>query len=95
MIAEIDKKLSEQVNAILHHAELQQLESAWRGLHYLVNNTETDEQLKIRVLNISKKEITKVLKKFKGTAWEQSPLFKKLSRCGKPLPHTMALDSFM
>jgi type VI secretion system protein ImpC len=46
-------------------------------LHYLVNNTETDEMLKIRVLNISKKELGKTLKKFKGTSWDQSPIFKK------------------
>lgn len=78
MIAAIDKKLSEQVNQILHHAEFQQLEGAWRGLHHLVNNTETDEMLKIRVLNISKKELAKTLKKYKGTAWDQSPIFKKM-----------------
>jgi type VI secretion system protein ImpC len=78
IIAEIDRRLSEQVNAILHHAEFQQLESAWRGLHYMVNNTETDEMLKIRVLNISKKELGKTLAKFRGTAWDQSPIFKKV-----------------
>ncbi|WP_284615945.1 type VI secretion system contractile sheath large subunit [Aquabacterium humicola] len=78
MIAEIDKKLSEQVNAILHHEDFQKLESAWRGLHYLVNNTETDEMLKIRVMNISKNDVAKTLKRFKGTAWDQSPLFKKV-----------------
>ena len=78
IISEIDKKLTEQVNLILHHEEFQQLESAWRGLHYLVNNTETDEMLKIRVMNISKKEIHKTLRKFKGTAWDQSPIFKKI-----------------
>ncbi|MDZ7591844.1 MAG: type VI secretion system contractile sheath large subunit [Rubrivivax sp.] len=78
MIAELDRKLSEQVNAILHHADFQQLESAWRGLHYLVNNTETDEMLKIRVLNISKGDVAKTLKRYKGTAWDQSPLFKKI-----------------
>jgi len=78
MIAEIDKKLSAQVNEIIHHAEYQQLESAWRGLHHLVNNTETDEMLKIRVMNISKKDLHKTLKKFKGAAWDQSPIFKKL-----------------
>ena len=65
------------MNLILHHEEFQQLESAWRGLHYLVNNTETDEMLKIRVMNISKKEAHKTLRKFKGTAWDQSPIFKK------------------
>jgi|SRR5581483_11032215 len=78
MIAAIDVKLSEQVNLIIHHAEFQKLEGAWRGLHHLVNNTETDEMLKIRVMNISKKELGKTLKKFKGTAWDQSPIFKKL-----------------
>jgi type VI secretion system protein ImpC len=78
MIAEIDKKLSQQVNAIVHHADFQRLESAWRGLHYLVNNTETDEMLKIRVMNISKSELGRTLKKFKGTAWDQSPIFKMI-----------------
>jgi len=78
MIAEIDKKLSEQVNQILHHADFQKLEGAWRGLHYLVNNTETDEMLKIRVLNISKVELGKTLKRYKGTAWDQSPIFKRV-----------------
>jgi type VI secretion system protein ImpC len=78
IIAEIDRKLSDQVNQIIHHPEFQQLESAWRGLHYAVNNTETDEMLKIRFLNISKKDLHKTLKKFKGTAWDQSPIFKKL-----------------
>jgi type VI secretion system protein ImpC len=78
LIAQIDKKLSEQINHILHHADFQQLEGAWRGLSYLVNNTETDEQLKIKVMNISKKDLGKTLKKYKGTAWDQSPLFKKM-----------------
>ncbi len=78
IIAEIDQKLTEQVNLILHHKDYQQLESSWRGLHYLINNTETDEMLKIRVLNITKKDLGKTLRKFKGTAWDQSPIFKKI-----------------
>jgi type VI secretion system protein ImpC len=78
IIAAIDKKLTEQINMILHHEDFQKLEGAWRGLSYLVNNTETDEQLKIRVLNVSKKDLGKTLKKFKGTAWDQSPIFKKI-----------------
>ncbi len=78
MIAEIDKKLSEQINLILHHEDFKALEGTWRGLHHLVNNTETDETLKIRVLNVSKNDLKKTLKKFEGTAWDQSPLFKKL-----------------
>ena len=78
IIAQIDTKLSEQINLILHHEDMQKLEGAWRGLHYLVNNTETDEMLKIRFMNINKQDLGKTLKKFKGTAWDQSPLFKKL-----------------
>lgn len=78
MIAAIDAKLSAQVNEILHHADFQKLEGAWRGLSYLVNNTETDEQLKIRVFNVSKQELGKTLKRYKGTNWDQSPLFKKI-----------------
>jgi type VI secretion system protein ImpC len=78
IIAQLDKKLTEQINLILHHEDFQKLEGAWRGLHYLVNNTETDEMLKIRFLNISKQDLGKTLKRYKGTAWDQSPLFKKV-----------------
>src|SRR5690348_2218209 len=78
IIAAIDTKLTEQINKIIHHPDYQRLESAWRGLHHLVTNTETDEMLKIRVLNISKRELASTLKKFKGTAWDQSPIFKKV-----------------
>lgn len=78
LIAALDKKLTEQINLILHTPEFQAVEGAWRGLHHLVNNTETDETLKIRVMNISKIDLGKSLKKFKGTAWDQSPIFKKM-----------------
>ncbi|ARP85563.1 type VI secretion system contractile sheath large subunit [Bordetella genomosp. 9] len=78
MIAEIDRKLTEQINLILHNEAFQKLEGAWRGLHYLVSNSETDEQLKVRVMNISKADLYRTLKKYKGAAWDQSPLFKKL-----------------
>jgi len=83
IIAEIDRKLTEQVNLVLHNDEFQKLEGAWRGLHHLVTHTETDEFLKIRVMNISKKELGKTLKKIKGTAWDQSPIFKKSYEEGK------------
>lgn len=78
IIAELDKKLTTQVNAIIHHEDFQKLEGAWRGLSYLVNNTETDEMLKIKVLNVSKSEVGRTLKKFPGTTYDQSPLFKKI-----------------
>ena len=78
MIASIDRKLSDQINQIIHHQDFQKLEGAWRGLHYMVNNTETDEQLKIKVMNISKADLGKTLKRYKGISWDQSPIFKKI-----------------
>lgn len=78
MIARIDEKLSAQMNAILHAEEFQKIESAWRGLHYLVFNSETDSMLKIRVMNISKNELYRNLKLYPGARWDQSPLFKKV-----------------
>jgi type VI secretion system protein ImpC len=78
IIAQLDKTLTEQINLILHHEDFQRLEGAWRGLSYLVSNTETDEFLKIRVMNVSKKELAKTVKRFKGIAWDQSPIFKSV-----------------
>ncbi|MEC5408464.1 type VI secretion system contractile sheath large subunit [Paraburkholderia sp. MPAMCS5] len=78
MIKAIDETLTQQINVIIHTEEFQKVESAWRGLHYLVNNTETDETLKIRVMNVSKGDLYRTLKKYKGVAWDQSPFFKKL-----------------
>jgi type VI secretion system protein ImpC len=78
IIAEIDRKMSEQVNLILHHADLQQLEGSWRGLKYLIDNTEISTKLKVKVFNISKNELGKTLRKFPGNAWDQSPIFKKV-----------------
>ena len=73
IIAQLDKKLTEQINLILHHEDFQKLEGAWRGLHYLVNNTETDEMLKIRVLNISKEDLGKTLKTLQGDGLGSEP----------------------
>ncbi len=78
IIAALDQKLTEQINVIMHHKGFQELEGTWRGLQYLVTNTETDEMLKIRFINVSKADLGKTLKRFKGTAWDQSPIFKKI-----------------
>jgi type VI secretion system protein ImpC len=78
MIAKLDEKLTAQMNEILHAPEFQQLESAWRGLHYLVYNSETDATLKIRVFNVGKNELYRNLKLYPGARWDQSPLFKKV-----------------
>jgi len=78
MIARLDEKLTAQMNEILHAQEFQNLESAWRGLHYLVYNSETDATLKIRVMNVGKSELYRNLKLYPGARWDQSPLFKKI-----------------
>src|SRR5688500_10593881 len=57
MIAEIDQRMSAQINAILHHSEFQKLESAWRGLKYLVDNVDFRENIRISVLNVSKEQL--------------------------------------
>jgi type VI secretion system protein ImpC len=75
-IAEIDQTVSDQLNAIMHSPEFQKLEAAWRGLHYLVMNTETGTMLKLRLLNATKKELLADLEK--ATEFDQSALFKKL-----------------
>jgi type VI secretion system protein ImpC len=66
------------MNEILHAPEVREMEGTWRGLHYLVNNTETDQKLKIRVLNISKGELADTLEDYEGQMWDQSPAFKKI-----------------
>lgn len=78
MIAELDRKLSEQVNEILHHPDFQQIESAWRGLHYIVFNSETDAMLKIKVMNIGKRELGSSFRSYAGAKWDQHPLFKRV-----------------
>jgi type VI secretion system protein ImpC len=57
MIAEIDARMSAQVNEIIHHPAFQKLESSWRGLKYLVDNTEFRENVKVEVLNCSKQAL--------------------------------------
>lgn len=78
LISALDGNLTAQINLILHHPEVQRLEGTWRGLHYLVNNTESSEMLKIRVLNIGKPELGQTLKRYKGASWDQSPIFKRV-----------------
>ncbi|HWG47018.1 MAG TPA: type VI secretion system contractile sheath large subunit [Gemmataceae bacterium] len=75
-IGELDKKLSSQLNEIMHHPDVQRLEATWRGLSYLVHQSETGEALKIRVLNVRKDELLKDLEK--ASEFDQSALFKKI-----------------
>ncbi len=75
-IAEIDRLLSAQLNEIMHAEPYQRLEASWRGLHHLVFESETSVMLKIRVLNVSKKDLLKDLER--AAEFDQSAVFKKV-----------------
>jgi len=75
-IAEIDQLISAQLSEVMHAPEFQQLESSWTGLHYLCKHTSTGEQLKIKVLNTTKRELVKDFKT--AIDFDQSALFKKV-----------------
>ena len=83
-IEKFDEQISTQLSAIMHHPDFQKLEGSWRGLHHLIMNSETGTQLKIRVLNCSKKDLQKDLEK--AVEFDQSELFKKIyeSEFGTP-----------
>ncbi|TDT99764.1 MULTISPECIES: type VI secretion system contractile sheath large subunit [Azorhizobium] len=83
-IVAIDAKISTQLNAIMHHPDFQKLEGTWRGLNYLVMNSETGSSLKIRVINCTKRELYKSLTK--ASEFDQSTIFKKIyeSEFGSP-----------
>lgn len=75
-IAAIDKKIQDQLNLILHDQSFKQVEASWRGLQYLVKGAETGTDLKLRLLNVTKKEIADDLNKV--LSFEQSNLFKRI-----------------
>jgi type VI secretion system protein ImpC len=75
-IAELDALISRQLNEVLHAKPFQQLEGAWRGLHYLVQQSETSSSLKLKLMNISKDDLFKDLDK--AVEFDQSQIFKKI-----------------
>ena len=75
-IAQIDHLISIQLNEILHHQAFQKLEGSWRGLRYMLDRSETGERLKIKVLNVSKRELLRDLQR--APEFDQSALFKKV-----------------
>ena len=75
-IAQIDHLLSIQLSEIMHHQTFQKLEGTWRGLRYLLDQSETSDMLKIRVLNVSKKELLRDLQR--APEFDQSAMFKKV-----------------
>ncbi len=72
----IDELLSKQLAAIMHHPQFQKLEGSWRGLHYLVMNTETATDLKIKAISASKRELLRDFEK--ASEFDQSFLWKKI-----------------
>lgn len=75
-VAELDRIISEQLSAVMHAPEFQQLESSWRGLHYLCQQTSTGTMLKVKVLNAPKKDLVRDFKS--AIDFDQSALFKKV-----------------
>ena len=75
-IAQIDHLVSIQLNEVLHHPAFQKLEGSWRGLKYLMDQSETSDKLKIKVLNVTKKELLRDLQR--APEFDQSALFKKV-----------------
>src|SRR5208283_5407436 len=75
-ITAIDEKLSTQLAAIMHHPNFPKLEGAWRALNYLVMNSETSAMLKLKVLNVPKRELFNDVDK--AVEFDQSQIFKKL-----------------
>ncbi len=75
-IAQIDHLVSLQLNEVMHHATFQKLEGSWRGLKYLLDSSETSTMMKIRVMNVSKKELLKDLQR--AAEFDQSATFKKV-----------------
>src|SRR5262245_63925978 len=75
-IGQVDQKLTAQLNEVMHNPRFQELEGTWRGLHYLVHQSETGEDMKIRVMNVSKRDLFKDLEK--ASEFDQSALFKKV-----------------
>ncbi|WP_299840717.1 type VI secretion system contractile sheath large subunit [uncultured Paracoccus sp.] len=78
MLAKMDKKLSDQLNEVMHHDEFQKLEASWRGLAYTINNSETDATLRVKVLNASKQELAAMMRRYPGAKWDKSPLHLKI-----------------
>ncbi|WP_426956429.1 type VI secretion system contractile sheath large subunit [Muricoccus radiodurans] len=83
-VAALDEKISKQLNAVMHHPRFLKLEGSWRGLHYLVDKSETGTSLKLRMIQLTKKEMHRDLTK--AVEFDQSQLFKKIYESEFGLP---------
>jgi type VI secretion system protein ImpC len=75
-LAQIDRLISLQLNEVIHHPSFQKLEATWRGIKYLMDQSETNDNLKIKVLNVSKKDLLRDLQR--APEFDQSAMFKKV-----------------
>jgi len=75
-IADIDRLISLQLNEVLHHPAFQKLEATWRGIKHLLDQSETSDMLKIKLLNVSKKDLLRDLQR--APEFDQSAFFKKV-----------------
>lgn len=78
LIARIDRAMSDLMNAILHHPEFQAVEASWRGVWMLTRAADGQHDVKIKIYDMSKRELFRTLRKFRGNAWDQSPVFKRI-----------------
>ena len=78
IVAGIDLKIARQLNDIIHAPEFQALEASWRGLHLLVRASDREAGVRVKLFDISKRELGRTLRKFRGNAWDQSPIFRKI-----------------
>jgi len=84
--ADLVARVGAQLDAILHHPAFNKLEAAWRSLHRMVQANEPDGLCPIRVMVITKTELAKALARYKGAAWDQSPIFKRIYSDGHGSP---------
>ena len=82
-VARLEALINVQISAILHHRDFRKLEASWRGLHSLAGSLAGRSDVCIRVLDASQKDLAKTTRKYKGAAWDQSPLYKLI--CEKEL----------
>lgn len=78
IIVQVDRRIGEQLDQVLHHPQFRELEATWSGLWYLVGNTPTGPDLKIRMLHAGKQELQRMARQYRDAAWDQSPLFKRI-----------------
>jgi type VI secretion system protein ImpC len=91
-IAALDQLLGDQLNAIMHDPEFQKLEASWRGLRYLMFESETGEMLRIRVLGISKDELLRDMER--AGKFDHSGLFRMIDAAAYDAPYGVLIGDF-